>query len=401
MPPKKRLTKAKLEALNVALADAVKANDLDAMRSALDQGADPCGSAMIGRLGTRLLDAAFEKNNPAAMRMLIEAGAPPKLAERDPISTAQRYGLWKCIPMLFELGYRVDPESDRRDPIVRIAAAEGKTDVLRLLLALGSDPNAGSEPGAFSALHLAVRQSHWDCAMLLIEAGADLNRKCGANQKRPRSAFAELCNAGPSATHAVLFALERGALPNTEAPFQWNEEHPFFCAVYSSELVVVKALVAAGANVQARCHWGSTALHAASRRLVLGEQRQQTIAIIDLLVGLGLDVNGSDNQGNTPLHAFVDGSFADPIIPTRLMQLGAECGRLNHQGDTALHRVHDTEIAQALLDAGCDPFVKNAQGEYPSHPLFEEARLKHEAKAIRANPTAEHAKPTPRRKRMT
>ncbi|WP_257254281.1 ankyrin repeat domain-containing protein, partial [Endozoicomonas sp. SESOKO3] len=55
-----------------------------------------------------------------------------------------------------------------------LAAREGHTDIVQLLIEAGADLNAALPNGA-SPLFIAARKGHTDIVKLLIEAGAELN----------------------------------------------------------------------------------------------------------------------------------------------------------------------------------------------------------------------------------
>ena len=72
---------------------------------------------------------------------------------------------------------------------------------------------------------------------------------------------------------------------------------PLHCAAWKGHLLVVAALLQAGADVNARNqndHWGTSPLHAAAHA-------NQT-AIAQLLIDHGGKVNARDLEGRTPLH---------------------------------------------------------------------------------------------------
>jgi ankyrin repeat protein len=66
------------------------------------------------------------------------------------------------------------PASTRGGSALHIAAALGETDVARVLLDAGADPNALSRDGD-APLHYAAKGGHADVADLLVERGARLN----------------------------------------------------------------------------------------------------------------------------------------------------------------------------------------------------------------------------------
>ena len=98
---------------------------------------------------------------------------------------------------------------------------------------------------------------------------------------------------------------------------------------------------------------------------VLKSPNSSTDKVIDLLVGLGINVNTTDHTGQTPLHYVVRTAHFEAV--RKLCQLGANPNQRAHwQGLTPLHLaavVGSTNIINELLKAGGDPELKQSRGE--------------------------------------
>jgi ankyrin repeat protein len=148
---------------------------------------------------------------------------------------------------------------------------------------------------------------------------------------------------------------------------------------------VAELLLARGAGVNAASSLGKTPLHAAAAR---GNRD-----VVALLLAHGGEMNAKDKAGNTPVHAAVENGHADVVA--LLLAHGADCaigdaawagdiGKLNAllkgqpdlvsskdaAGNTALHWAAlggSAEAVQALLAAKADPNAANSDGDTALH----------------------------------
>lgn len=162
----------------------------------------------------------------------------------------------------------------------------------------------------------------------------------------------------------------------------------FIEAIKKNDMIIVKALIDAGADINAKDPYGETLLHIASVR---GFQK-----IISLLIAEGADVNARDGRALTPLHAAAWGGHTEtaalliangaeinargddgvtPLLVSTLsgrnetMELlinnGADIDARNRTGMTPLHAAALTgqkEAVELLLDKGADANAKNENG---------------------------------------
>ena len=120
------------------------------------------------------------------------------------------------------------------------AAKKGDTAALTVALDTGANVN---EPDKFATpLYYAVSRQHLDAAKLLISRGADANAGSKVSGPPLKAAVAK------SKLELIALLLEHGADPNVAA----GDETVLHLAVRNGCLDCVKALVAAGADVNAR-----------------------------------------------------------------------------------------------------------------------------------------------------
>jgi ankyrin repeat protein len=130
------------EALADALLKAIDASDIDSVRAALRDGADPNGP---GR-GHRVLGEAIRANDPVIVREVIKTGADVN------VTTTDGSGL----------------------TMLHLAAYFNERAVVKILLEAGAKPNVRSENGSTALADAALADANLVCAPL-VEAGADVN----------------------------------------------------------------------------------------------------------------------------------------------------------------------------------------------------------------------------------
>jgi ankyrin repeat protein len=257
------------------LARLIADGDVDAVRTAVQTSAGLLTRTVErdGQSGWTPLHLAVADGQPDVVRVLVDAGADLTARteyNRTPLHVAlqQRPEL---VPLLRELGAQVDAPSaaylgdveqlarhldDGSDPrdrtsgvdLLSWAAFGGAPGTAKLLLERGADPDTG-------ALHFAAGGARLDLVHLLLQAGADVNRRDPATGRTP--------------LHAAV-----AAAPAVDAP------------------EIVRVLLTAGADVNATTHDGASALdmsHVAAARHRRNDAGRATgnDALAELLVAHG------------------------------------------------------------------------------------------------------------------
>lgn len=263
----------------------------------------------------------------------------------------------------------------------KIATEEQNNFVMEKGSILSGEEAVATDKYGFSIFHYAVWHNYYELVKLLIEKGADVN--------------AVIAKATASAAYENM----EGATP-------------LHIAAYLGNLKLVRLLLESGADLNINDKQGKSPLH--YLMMIKGEkmiqntyaQWQVTDQKAEILRLLKCDINGKDNNGNTPLYILLDNSYAAiiqallrPVIQqgadiaitdergrTPLM-LSAENGVVtatlelaekileqnaeslniqNNDGNTALHlalKNNRNEAAYILLDMGADTEIANSQGE--------------------------------------
>ena len=176
---------------------------------------------------------------------------------------------------------------------------------------------------------------------------------CDVN--RPQVSFAEAVKAGDE--QAVAYYLKHGGQVNQTD----QEGTPFIMlAAEQGSVPVVKKLLDAGANVDAKNKMGETALMDAC---MMSANKPDYREIVNMLIAAGADVNAKD-MGDAPVLLLVSG-VAEPETVKGLLSAGADPNATDPNGVSALMVAaisERSETVKALLDAGADPEAKGKNG---------------------------------------
>jgi ankyrin repeat protein len=307
---------------------------------------------------TALMWAAAQ-SHPDVVQILTETGADVRARSRSYAQTVvgeqtQRAGRE-------ELNYTVLRGGST--PLL-FAARAGDAESVRVLLKAGADPN-DSLPDGTSALVLAAHSGHGDVGEVLLDKGADPNAS----------------GIGYTALHAAVLRsdvtlvkalLAHGANPNLRTtkgtpmrrdttdynlPATFVGSTPYLLAARFVEPEIMRVLAAGGADIKATMPNGATAVMLASG---MGTGRSENRRGIDTI----------DFGKLEPERQILEG------VKTAV-ELQGDVNAANQAGDTALHSAallgYDT-VVQFLADRGAQLSVKNKRGQTPLSQLLDGGR---------------------------
>ena len=434
------------------LISAVRNRDLEAVRLLLKEGVDVNVRQADGAVALHW--AAHWDDVPAA-KLLIAAGARPEAANDlgvTPLYLACRYGSASMVRLLLGAGANPNARGPSAATCLMMAARAGNITAVQALLAHGADVNAKEQLRGQTALMWAAAQQHAAVVKALLDAGADVDARTAAvplirnvgyppgisasrtAPTRPLVTVREVPKGGSTALFfaarhgdiesakllvargadvnavaadgaAVLavaarsgqgefaaWLLDQGANPDADG----SGHTALHAAVLRGDRDLVKALLAHGANADARLTKGTPARRSGAD-FVLPEflagatpfylaATYLEIDIMRLLVAHGADPRATILDGTTPLMAAAgydwrvglggkDRRFRvqllSSVVRARLQEdersraieavrLALELGNdVNSQntsyGDTALSGASTPEVQQLLLEAGAQP----------------------------------------------
>lgn len=252
---------------STALLWAAHWNDAATAELLLGAGAD---ANARNDFGMTPLSQACTNSSSGMVRLLLKSGATPNApidTGETPLMTCAKTGSVDAVKLLVEYGAAVNAKEPAQNQTALMwAAAERHTDVVKALIDAHADPKAASKQG-FTAIHFAARLGDLDTLKLLLAAGVDVNiLTSGAAGYTPL-----LVATMRGQVDLALYLLDHGADPNIGAagftPLHWasttwesfaaNSVYGFIDPMAGipdrqAKLRIVKALLAHGANVNAR-----------------------------------------------------------------------------------------------------------------------------------------------------
>ncbi|KAL6406251.1 FabD/lysophospholipase-like protein [Ilyonectria robusta] len=331
--------------------------------------------------GRTLLSSAIEDQSPDQVKALLRHDAVPSDTHEmgAALSLAARRGdneLAQLILSTCDLDINMPCEGGR--PALSTAVLFEQKQVALLLLQHSANVNHGEMDE--TALHIAAESCQDDMVKILLEHGADVDCE-------DRSGDTPLYRAtGRCAKSTVKVLLDAGADPNAGS----GTQKALLQAVTYGDEQMVRWLLGAGASINEKDENGDTALeiafrksrtdlipvlesHGADIKNVSVHTLNDTIPkkklgyteqyLVDLLIRKGVDVNGQDVSGRTPLIAA--SSCGDKDTVETLLRAGADPNLQDPDGYPPLYYAIVSEEPQtvtALLKGGASITVEDKNG---------------------------------------
>ncbi|HLV80652.1 MAG TPA: ankyrin repeat domain-containing protein, partial [Chthonomonadaceae bacterium] len=294
------------------------------------------------KAGEHRMLVAARSGDIATVRVLLRMGISPEgktePAPRPPLSQAS------------------DADFAGGETAVTLAAASGRTEVLKLLLDHGGNLQTRDRAGN-TALTLAMQRRHHDAALLLLQRGADPNPVSDAGLG---SRVSILSIAAERDWRDILkLALDRGDPPDGVP--RWSRRFPdcpICAAAQAGHVEAARLLLDRGANTEGRDAVGSTPLMEAAQA--------GNIALMALLLRRGAHVSVRDDYDMTPL--MWAAHSGKRVAVQLLLDNGADINARHFTGWTSLAiaaRTGDPALVHFLLEKGAD-----ARGEAGSKALY-------------------------------
>jgi ankyrin len=330
-------------------------NDADSADLLLRSGAD---ANVANDFKMTALSQACLNGSTEFVRLLLKSGANPNApigTGETPLMTCAKTGSTDAIRLLVEYGAQVNAtEPSQNQTAIMWAVAERHPEVTKALIAAHADLKAHTKQG-FTPIHFAARIGDLESLKLLLAAGVDINLQTTGNAVGYTPLLVATVRAQ---VDTALYLLDHGADPNVEAagltPLHWaSTSWEGFASnpVYGFEdpmsgipdrqakLRLVKALLAHGANVNARM---------TKKQPQFATGYTDGVGATPLLLAASVD--------DLEMMRILLAAGADPKITTatKATTIMAATG-LNHGiGESLVTETQAMEAVKILLDLGVD-----------------------------------------------
>ncbi len=334
-----------------------------------------CGTALSAGAPAGFFRAIRENDLPALRTLAADPAAvnTPDARGMTPLHAAALLGSAESVEILLAAGADVQARSTMgATPLILGASSPEK---VKLLVLAGSDPNAQTKAGITPLMIAADAARSAGSVRILLRAGADLHRAS------ERGTTALLAAAAGGDLETVRLLIRNGAKIEQADKGGFT---PLMSACMSNQLERVKLFIARGANVNAanvfagKVRHGNIALTKMTPLIMASTHGSP--AIVRALIAAGADVNAQDGRGITPLMAAVSSDSQNPKVVEALLKAGANPARLDVYGDSALDWARKSGYPDAvrLLEASGAkakaPAATPAAAETDPKPAYEAVR---------------------------
>lgn len=276
--------------------------------------------------GDTLFIRAAEAENIDIAKLLLKYDVDIKAMNgkgRTALHNAVEIGSLEMVAFLLECGLDVNSADELGYTPAWLAVKKNNDELLRLLISNGANIHVLArvfEDGTkASLLYLAAQLGNISIIEALIDNGADANI---AAEDGSTPFIVALFEGEWAAAEYLLKSSDGQVLTHTTKEYRSSA---LLRASMYGQVSLVKGLLDKGANVNDSNAEGTTSLHAATE--LSGSEE-----VVQLLVNKGADVNAQDINGVTPLHRAAENGLFN--IAKILLINGANPGAISKKGDT-------------------------------------------------------------------
>jgi uncharacterized protein len=327
-----------------ALHWAVQKGDLELARILLYAGANVKATTRIGGYSPLLI--ASRTGNAALIETLIASGADPNSATTNGTTAlmfAAQAGNAAGVKALLDRGGDVNAkEKVKGETALMIAAAYGRADVIRTLTAHGADVNATTNVMDLALFNKEEQERLAQFQQQQAAQAAARGGQGGAEPPRGRRGFDP--NAKPGIDRQYNF---------TELVAYWGGMAPLHLAARQGEAEAVKALLEAGAPIDAK------AVGDLSTPLLVATINGH-FDLAKFLLDHGANPNAAQHNGVTPLYAALNCQWAPKALYPQPRAFEQQ-------------RVSYLDLMAALLEKGANPNARLTKKVWYSQYNFDQS----------------------------
>ncbi len=285
----------------------------------------------------------------------------------SPLHIAANWGKIDIAKFLIQKGAIIDIKNTSGKTPLHNAILEHNVDLVSFFLEKGVNIHAQDNAGN-SSLFMAAKEGRIDIAKLLVQKGAIIDIKNTSGETPLQRSIDNLRfydiryskQRPDEEIELIYFLIEKGA--NVHITLKDRNSPLHTAAKKNLEKLVIK-LLNKGLNIDAKNAQGQTPLYVAAADIGEGYMSDYLI-MVKLLVAKGANVHIKLKNGDTLLHLATN----DEELLRTLIKKGLNVNEQNLEGNTALHIAAGQNLAtpQILIELGADQYIKNNKGETPA-----------------------------------
>jgi ankyrin repeat protein len=333
-------TRMALADANGDLLKAARAGEVEQINSALESGAD---ADATGEAGITALMYAAASGHPDAVQRLLDAHARVNTPVGPNGITALRIavaaGSADSARRLLAAGADRNDMDVNGSRLLFAAAGNGSIELLELFLSKDEDVNFKRKAGGYTALDAALESQHWAAAEYLLAHGATL----AASVTGRGEAMLKLLELEPVIKVGSMSLVQTVDLPSP---------------------ALFRAVLKQGARTDVTDADGNSLLMLAAKR--------HHVTGLAALLGAGLDANGRNAEGDTPLAVAAGKSEYELMVVGIGLALGQDRNSLMklifrpaQKSTESAATARRLEATKLLLAAMADPNVADSGGDTP------------------------------------
>lgn len=317
----------------------------------------------VDATGQTALMLAAKTNSTEVVKALLKGGATASINAKDKNNgtallgtlTQLSYAPAATIAALLAAGANVDDANAEGQTPLILAAQRNNLAVIKMLLEAHASINVRDKSGRTALMYIrpdGINPTS-EIVQILLAAGAAVTNP-DENGETPL-----MIAAGKEYNLPIVQALlETDAKVSIDAKDRSGMTALMHATCYAPDMV--KALLAAGANVNEADRSGRTALMCAAE-----QWRDSALESVKTLIAAGANVNATDAKGrNVLLHMAKDRNSSPAMLKT-LIAAGANFNLADEAGQTPLMYVAEwntVEVLQVMIDAGASLEARDKKG---------------------------------------